>query len=197
VSYVRIFNQNMKRLVEETPPAIISKKTGISLATIFRYVHKGGNPCLSKVDAIEREMKKPAGWAFGFDRPERNHSLSLPVFDNMDDILNTSRANACEYRTISKCFQINSESICYKVNMNSMEPTIKPSDIVILSKVDPKNHVIQGVYFVTTGNGVIMGRVMAAEGGAISIISDNKEYPIITIKDARLVWRIVGIERTL
>ena len=198
MSYLERFNKRMNELIRESAPATISKRTGISLASINRYIAKGGNPCLDKIDAIEKKMGKNIGWAFGFDSSARNHSLSLPLYDKIDDVIK-GNVTPESFRTVSTCFDIDENSICYRITMNSMDPTIKPSDIVMLSKVDHDDFISQGIYLVKSGNGIMMGRVMIAEDGHINVLNDNKDYPMLNLspENATLEWKVVGIERSL
>ncbi|AJC86028.1 S24 family peptidase [Campylobacter sp. RM16704] len=73
---------------------------------------------------------------------------------------------------------------------NSMEPTIKEGDMIIFQNDDSK--IEGGIYIVEYQNEILVKRIKKRP---LCLISDNKEYPIINIKEAdklKIIGRIIG-----
>lgn len=197
MSYVEVFKRKMKQLVSETSLTDISKKTKISPASISRYITDDANPVLDKVDTIEQVMGKPEGWLLSEkENCECDGSTRIGLYYDINNIIQTKRKDPDLYMYFTNSHSINDKSVCLKVNTNSMEPTINQSDIIILSEYSDKQ-IAQGIYIVQTGQGINIGRIMVADEDRVNIISDNKEYPMINIKQSmvKIRWRVVGLLR--
>ncbi len=80
-----------------------------------------------------------------------------------------------------------------KVIGDSMETTIKDNSIVLVdrNKTDITNG---GIFVINTKNGVLVKRVTLSLSGGISLISDNKNYPIETVSadEAMIIGKVIG-----
>ena len=79
------------------------------------------------------------------------------------------------------------------VSGDSMEPLFSYGDIVFINR--SKNEIGRGgVFTINTQSGLFIKRISKRIDGKIDIISDNKEYPIMTVspEEIDVVGRVVG-----
>ncbi len=81
-----------------------------------------------------------------------------------------------------------------KVTGDSMEATIKDNSIILIDR--KKTDIINGgIFVVNTPSGVLVKRVGISSFGGISLISDNKNYPVETMpeNDVIVIGKVVGV----
>lgn len=79
------------------------------------------------------------------------------------------------------------------VSGDSMEPLFSYGDVVFINRT--KNDIGRGgVFTINTESGLFIKRINKRIDGKIDIISDNKEYPIMTVlpEEIDVVGRVVG-----
>ena len=80
-----------------------------------------------------------------------------------------------------------------KVVGDSMETTLKDNSIVLVNRdrTDVSNG---GIFVLNTKSGVFVKRISMSPTGDISLISDNKNYPIETIPadEAMVIGKVIG-----
>jgi phage repressor protein C with HTH and peptisase S24 domain len=99
---------------------------------------------------------------------------------------------------LKKEFQCNPDSMAIiKVRGDSMLPTIRPGEMVVIEKTH--DLVTDGLYVVRMDNGVVVvKRIQTLPGGKISVISDNSVYPAYTVnlaggEDIAVIGRVIAI----
>lgn len=75
---------------------------------------------------------------------------------------------------------------------DSMEPTVRDGDIIMLVR-DPPDFVVErgGIFVLTVDGRLLLKRLHIHMNGDLSVISDNKEYPVETIPMKEVNDRVI------
>ncbi|MFK5974881.1 MAG: LexA family transcriptional regulator [Sulfurovum sp.] len=76
---------------------------------------------------------------------------------------------------------------------DSMQPTIKENSIVFVDRED-KNISKDGVFIVTSPQGLYVKRILFKDEGMVELISDNSDYApeVVSIDELGVIGRVIG-----
>lgn len=87
-----------------------------------------------------------------------------------------------------------------RVQGDSMEPTLKAGDDILVDSSDAADRLRDGIYVLRIDDALNVKRLAVAPGGRLSIISDNERYPVMERKRGdriEIVGRVVWAGRRL
>ena len=185
----------------------VAQKLGISPAT-FATMKKRGSIPYKEIMEFCAKNKISINWLF-FDQPaemlveETGKFFRIRYFSNLKasagggaDVIDEDY----EYLEIdAKMLQeivgvLNPKHIdAIRVTGESMEPTLEDGSIVFVDR-DSKDISKDGIFIVSTTNGLFIKRVRVRADGKVELISDNRLYPpeILSVDEVNIVGRVVG-----
>jgi len=164
----------------------LSIKTGVPQPSIHRVL-KG----------LTREPRKatlqPLADFFGVD-------ISVFLLDHEADenripLLNVPAEHICIPSLMTERFPVSPRS-AYLMDGDSMLPTIRQSDVVLL---DPGVNVFvrDGIYLLSSSNGMMVRRLLRESADVISVIADNPHFDRWQLaksrSDVKIVAKAVGV----
>lgn len=161
----------------------ISKRLGMSAATISRYMNGHMLPKLPTVYSLANIFHVNPLWLMGYDcsRESKKLSKSLQI-----PVLGTVRAglpmeaveNILDYEEISEDMARQGDFFALQIKGDSMEPRIKEGDVVIVRK-QPDVESGEVAIVLVNGDEATIKKVQKFNGG-INLVPSNPAYEVKT-----------------
>lgn len=168
----------------------IAEKTGVSKNTLVNYTSGRNDPKISILLAIAEacdidpyELIGVDGRSFAANEDQR--FVAIPVMDveasagNGSPVEHEGVADLMSLNEVwlRQTFHVTPNSVTIlPVKGDSMEPTIRSGELVLIEKIDPSGRPGDGIYIVRLDGSVAVKRLQSLPGGVIRVSSDNKNF---------------------
>jgi len=191
---IKEFSERLKHVITVlgTTGREFATRAGIGYSTVHNYLHAASSPTLDNLVLLAKAGNVSVEWlATGLQTSSLNRDsevVVVPFIDQSNKVLklDTQLLVAKELRSLS----------AIRVNTDVMHPTFLPGAILLIDRTDTKLTDNKLVVLKQSGN-YLFKRVQILIDG-IRLISDNDNYPIITvaideIKSINVVGAVVTI----
>ena len=153
---------------------------------IRRYYDGLQHPPFSVIEKLAKQANIPVNEVFLPKASKSNDGfVSIPV---MDVEASAGNGSPVEHEGVSDLMRLNevwlrqtfhvtpNSVTILPVKGDSMEPTIRSGELVLIEKIDPAVRPGDGIYIVRLDGTVAVKRLQSLPGGVIRVSSDNKNF---------------------
>lgn len=222
------FSERLKEVIGGESVRNFAKRSGISVSAVQHYLKGGGEPSLSKLKAIARTANVSVAWLVGeTDDPQGGAGANVagavgePIGEEYALIpLYDVRAAAGHGAFIEEEHIVNwlafrkewlwrelraniSDLYLIEVDGESMEPTLRPGDVILVDRRDAQHVPRDGIYVLRMDGSLLVKRLQRLPGRKINVTSDNDAYKPFEIDLARssddiaIIGRVVWAGRRM
>ena len=195
----------------------LSRRTGIPRRTLENYLAGDTEPKVSSISKISEASDVDAGWLVtGYGSPESvkkgdTEYISIPVMNAQASAGHGSLVqdeSATDFMRFNKewlrtTYYVNpSEVYIMPVDGESMEPTIRSGELILIKKINQAKKPGDGIYVVRLEGTVLVKRIQFMPQNKVKVSSDNQFYDPYELQlndgvDFAILGRVLSCLRAL
>jgi len=201
LSYKQTFLEHFRKLLDsEYTLNEVAQKSGLSSASLSRYLSEKTDIGLSKLDTLEDALDLQPGYFLNVCSENQD---KVPHFSCLEDAVrfqDNSKGGSTDTSLVKEVISGSQQPIATcEIFSDNMEPLITRGDTILLARPTKKEEdLYQGVYCLRVGNGIVLGRPIS-DGENLTVIMENKKYPAMTLplEKCYVIYRVVGLIRKI